>query len=60
MSAPFPVHNGERQGAVCSPVLFCFYLDELLSPYANDLTLLVPAASAIRVMLRVCEENTIE
>lgn len=29
-SAPFPVYNGVRQGAVCSPVLFCVYLDGLL------------------------------
>ena len=29
-SAPFPVYNGVRQGAVCSPMLFCVYLDGLL------------------------------
>ena len=29
-SAPFPVFNGVRQGAICSPVLFCVYFDELL------------------------------
>jgi Reverse transcriptase (RNA-dependent DNA polymerase) len=29
-SAPFPVYNGVRQGALCSPMLFCVYLDGLL------------------------------
>ena len=29
-SATFPVYNGVRQGAVCSHVLFCVYLDGLL------------------------------
>jgi hypothetical protein len=29
-SVTFPVYNGVRQGAVCSPVLFCIYLDGLL------------------------------
>jgi Reverse transcriptase (RNA-dependent DNA polymerase) len=29
-SATFPFNNGVRQGAVCSPVLFCVYIDGLL------------------------------
>jgi Reverse transcriptase (RNA-dependent DNA polymerase) len=29
-SAPFPVCNGVRQGAVCSLMLFCVHLDGLL------------------------------
>jgi Reverse transcriptase (RNA-dependent DNA polymerase) len=29
-SATFPAYNGVRQGAVCSPLLFCVYLDGLL------------------------------
>ena len=26
----FPIHNGVRQGAISSPILFCLYIDELL------------------------------
>lgn len=74
-SAPFPVLNGVRQGAICSPVLFCVYLDDLLLRlentrvgcyvgnfylgalcYADDLTLLAPSASAMRILLSTCEE----
>lgn len=74
-SNPFPVLNGVRQGAVCSPVLFCVYLDGLLLRlkntkigcfvgnfylgalcYADDLTLLAPSATAMRILLNTCEE----
>jgi hypothetical protein len=74
-SAPFPVLNGVRQGAVCSPVFFCVYLDGLLQRlentkagcfvgnfylgalcYADDLTLLAPSATAMRILLSTCEE----
>ena len=30
-SYEFPIRNGVRQGAVLSPVLFCFYMDNLFS-----------------------------
>jgi Reverse transcriptase (RNA-dependent DNA polymerase) len=29
-SLHFPIHNGVRQGTISSPILFCFYIDELL------------------------------
>ena len=28
-SGVFPIRNGVRQGAIASPVLFCFYMDGL-------------------------------
>ena len=71
----FDVKNGVRQGGVLSPVLFCLYIDILLSrlhkagvgcyigtefvgslAYADDVTLLAPTPSAIRTLLRICDE----
>ena len=69
----FRVSNGVRQGGVLSPVLFSVYNDELLhklkdsgvgcymgcefAGYADDLALLVPSPSALRIMLHICEQN---
>jgi len=71
----FSVSNGIRQGSIASPVLFCVYLNVLLSAlkesgegcwmgrqfcgvmaYADDLTLLAPSLSALKAMLRRCEQ----
>ena len=66
--------NGVRHGGVLSPILFTFYLDELLQQlssldigchvghhfvgslcYADDIALLAPSPSALRILLRECE-----
>ena len=31
VSEKFPIRNGVRQGAIASPILFCFYMDNLFS-----------------------------
>ena len=31
ISDQFPIRNGVRQGAIVSPILFCFYMDKLFS-----------------------------
>ena len=31
ISDQFPIRNGVRQGAIASPILFCFYMDKLFS-----------------------------
>ena len=70
LSESFHVSNGVRQGGVLSPVLFAVNLDGLLADsgfgcywrnlfagtfcYADDIALLAPRASALRVMLNIC------
>ena len=67
----FSVSNGVRQGSVLSPVLFADgLLDELSDSgvgcywrwlfagafcYADDVVLLAPCASALRIMLTICD-----
>jgi len=78
-SRDFHVDNGVKQGGVLSPVLFCIYMDSLLSKlkeakhgcfigdlyvgalaYADDLVLLAPSACAMRHMLSVCDQYSVE
>ena len=69
LSESFHVSYGVRQGGVLSPVLFAVYLEELADSgcgcywrnlfagafcYADDIVLLAPCASALRVMLNIC------
>ena len=35
-SGVFPIRNGVRQGAIASPVLFCFYMDALFKQLKNS------------------------
>ena len=35
ISQPFNVKNGVRQGAVSSPILFCVYINDLISQLRN-------------------------
>ena len=66
-SDSFGVSNGVHQESVLSLLLFCVYLDGLLSElvecgvgfagclcYADDISLLAPCPSALRVMLNIC------
>ena len=62
--------NGVRQGGVLSPILFTVYIDDLLQEkgvgcywnqhfagavcYADDIALLAPSPSALRLMLSTC------
>jgi len=64
--------NGFKQGGVLSPVLFCLYIDGLLvvlsmagvrcfiGDYfvgAEDIVLLTLSASALRIMLAICDKH---
>ena len=67
VSDSFHVSNGVRQGGVLSRMLFAVYVDSLLEMlvgcfcfvgavcYADDIILLVPCASALRVLLDICD-----
>jgi Reverse transcriptase (RNA-dependent DNA polymerase) len=35
VSDSFPIHNGVRQGAISSPIIFCLYIDCLLNRLEN-------------------------
>ena len=67
LSESFHVSNGVRQGGVLSPVLFaveeladsgcgCYWHNLFAGAfcYADDIVLLAPCASALRVMLNIC------
>ena len=67
----FATSNGVKQGGVISPILFCIYIDELLSRlkasnvgcnmflgalgFADGMCLLAPTRGSIRVLLDICE-----
>ena len=36
VSSQFPIRNGVRQGAIASPILFCFYMDRLFLLLKNS------------------------
>jgi hypothetical protein len=71
LSPVFSVTDGVRQGGVFSPVLFTSYLENRLTSlknlgvgcqhfvsavcYADDIALLAPSPSALRLMLHHCE-----
>ena len=71
----FVASNGVKQGGVLSPILFCVYIDQLLSrlsssgvgcyignvfvgclAYADDIVLVAPTPTAMRLMLVICDE----
>jgi hypothetical protein len=75
----FPVANGVRQGGILSPILFCVYIDGLISRlneakigcfmgkdfvgvfvYADDVTVIAPTPSAMRMMLKICDSYAAE
>ena len=65
----FHMSNGLWQGGVLSPILFTIYIDDLLEEhgagcywkhhfvgavcYADDVALLAPSPSALRIMLNI-------
>ena len=71
LSGTFSVTNGVRQGAaVSSPILFCVYINKLISQlrrsdigcqlsgiwiYADDIVLLSPSRSGLQSMTTICE-----
>ena len=73
-SDKFSVSNGVRQGGVLSFILFTIYIDDELEKssvgcywnqhfvgavcYADDITLLAPSPSALRIMLNTCTQFT--
>jgi hypothetical protein len=75
----FPVANGVRQGGTLSPILFCVYIDGLISRlneakigrfmgedfvgvfvYADDVTVIAPTPSAMRMMLKIYDSYAAE
>jgi len=61
--------NGVKQGGVMSPVLYLlmiYWLNcrtlmwDVFGPFADDLVLLAPSPTAMRKMLRICDEYAAE
>ena len=75
-SREFQISNGVRQGAVLSPILYCFYMNDLLREsrsgcqigdlyagvfgYADDLLLISPSRSGLQDMLSIAEKYASE
>ena len=65
-SKEFSMGNGTKQGAVLSPILFCFYMNDLFKElrknrsgcfgYADDMLLLCPSRSGLQEMLNISEK----
>jgi hypothetical protein len=60
-SDTFIASNGVKQGGVLSPILFCVYIDNLLTQLSragvgcHDIVLVAPTPSAMRTLLTVCD-----